>query len=50
MMLTNLNRDKVYCSVTSIVLEAPNQTQLNDLTPDKEFASTMWGGVLELPR
>ena len=27
----------------SLNLEAPNQARLNDLAPDKEFASTMWG-------
>jgi predicted DNA-binding helix-hairpin-helix protein len=27
----------------SLNLEAPNQARLNDLAPDKEFASSMWG-------
>jgi predicted DNA-binding helix-hairpin-helix protein len=27
----------------SLNLEAPNQTRLNDLAPDKEFAGNMWG-------
>jgi predicted DNA-binding helix-hairpin-helix protein len=27
----------------SLNLEAPNQSRLNDLAPDKEFASSMWG-------
>jgi predicted DNA-binding helix-hairpin-helix protein len=27
----------------SLNLEAPNQTRLNDLAPDKEFAGSMWG-------
>lgn len=27
----------------SLNLEAPNQTRLNDLAPDKEFAERMWG-------